>query len=236
MSMWIGSPVLVCEGQEARDRLANINDQKYHTEFGTLKVDLERWQAAQQFEEKGWAEYWRHAEDDRNHEHQSLFDNYKVLPNHLGHILEVGCGPFTQTATILKDRKASLVTLLDPLLESYRKLPNCTHKSGSLCGLQTEFIPQMAESLNDVSRYDTVICINVLEHVMDAHLVLNNIHRALKRDGILVMGERAWDDFDPLQLYDVGHPIRVKSLVFDEYRRKFDMKYQNGNYFIGTKK
>ena len=30
-----------------------------------------------------------------------LFEAYKAVPNFLGHVLELGCGPFTQLRTIL---------------------------------------------------------------------------------------------------------------------------------------
>lgn len=237
MPTWVGSPERVCEGAEAEANIAQVNDGKYYTqpELGIIKVDWDRWKAAQNFERQGWTVCWSDSQSDRNHEHHALFKGYEALPRHLGHMIEVGCGPFTQSATILETHTADSITLLDPLLESYPGLPHCSYKSGKLRGLPTTFMPFMAELLEDKEKYDTLVCINVLEHVMDAYLVLDNIHQALKPGGILVMGERTHDEFEPHKSYDVGHPICIKTPVLQAYKCRFNILYENGDYFIGTK-
>jgi len=238
MPTWVGSPERICEGLEAEENIAKINDSKYYThpDLGIVKVDFDRWQAAQKFEHHGWINCWHDAQSDRNHEHYAIFDGYKALPPNLGTMLEVGCGPFTQSVTILENRTANSIVLLDPLLENYPTMPHCSYRSGKLRNLPTTFLPFMAELLEDNEKYDTIVCINVLEHVMDAYLVLNNIHRALKPGGIVVMGERTHDEFHPMKSYDVGHPITIRTPVLESYRRFFNIIFTNGDYFIGIKK
>jgi len=37
------------------------------------------------------------------------------------------------------------------------------------------------------NRYDIIICFNVLEHVFDFHPAIENMHRALKKNGQLLV-------------------------------------------------
>lgn len=41
--------------------------------------------------------------------------------------------------------------------------------------------------MNDKSKYDTIICLNVLEHVYDFQTAVDNLHRSLKKGGQLVV-------------------------------------------------
>jgi len=41
--------------------------------------------------------------------------------------------------------------------------------------------------MNDKSKYDIILCLNVLEHVYDFQLAVDNLHKALKHDGKLVV-------------------------------------------------
>lgn len=203
--IWVGSPTDVRCGQEALEALAKTNDACYAKSGNeVLMVPEERWRAAQHFEKTTWMDICPHAQSDRNEEHKANFNGYDTLPNDLGHILEIGCGPFTQMRTIcMAGHRAKSITLLDPLLDTYLKHPNCTYKNTI-----ATFLSMRAEELDDALRFDTVICINVLEHVQDAAAVLNKLFNALNPDGWLVFQERSWN-IDLTKLYDVGHPIRV---------------------------
>lgn len=236
MSIWVGSPHRICTGDEAAEALKNVNDSRYYDEVnGITQVDQERWQEAQQFEESGWIQCWSSMTDDRAEEHATIFDNYKTLPHDLGRVLEIGCGPFTQVKRILHGRTATSIMLTDPLINAYLDhMANCTYRQ-PLHGILTIIQAAPAEALVDTDFFDTIVCINVLEHVFDADAVLHNIRLALKVGGIVVMGERTYDDFDPHQHYDVGHPIRIKSIVLKRFMEDFEILYQNGDYFIAKK-
>ena len=245
--IWIGSSTDVRHGDEANDALANKNDAEFwNDETGIIKVDVQRWKDAQKFESEGWLKHWRYAASDRNDIHKTGFSGYEAVPVDLGSVLEIGCGPFTQLQTIMEGRAISDVTLLAPLLEEYKQLPHCTYKDNKFRGYDTRLICSQAEALHGIENIDTAICINVIEHVQDAQMILSKLHRAIKIGGIVIFGERCYDGLDINAVYDVGHPIRVKMKVFQEWEEQFEPLYcvvpdfgdplDQEHYFIGRKK
>lgn len=230
--IWIGSQADIRYGDKASEALQIENDAQYWQEDrGIIRVDQARWERAQQYESEAWMKYNLSSCSDRDEDHIKLFDNYRVLPTNLGNLLEIGCGPFTQTRVVLQTRIALSITLLDPLLNTYKSHPNCYYNK---LQPQPTLLSIPAEDLNTKSAFDTIVCINVLEHVRDAELVLSNIKEAAKPGAILVMGERTYDDLDVNKIYDVGHPIRIKSSVLEEFKADLNILYSNGDYFIGN--
>lgn len=237
MPTWVGSPEEVLTGSKAALKLKQTNDSQYYTEeLGVVKVDIHRWIQAQQYECRGWTKCWSDNRSDRNAEHAFGFKNYESLPQHLGQVLEIGCGPFTQTQTILEFKTADHITLLDPLIDYYLGLTHCPYKHGHLKSIPVHMIARMAECLEITEGFDTVVCINVLEHVMDAIQVLHNLYQALRSGGCVVLGERSFDAFNPLDSYDVGHPIAIRSTLFESFYARFEFVFVNGKYFIGRKR
>lgn len=245
--IWIGSPLDVRQGANADEALANKSDAEFwDDETGITKVDHQRWKDAQKFESEGWLHHWRTASSDRNDIHRDGFDGYKDVPQDLGRVLEIGCGPFTQLQTIMEGRTITDVTLLDPLLEQYKQLPHCAYKENKFRDYKTKLICSQAENLHGIEEMDTAICINVLEHVQDVGLILSKLHRIIKPGGIVIFGERCYDGLDINAVYDVGHPIRVKMKVFQDWEEAFEPLYRvvptlgnplaQEHYFIGKKK
>jgi len=228
--IWIGSPIDVRSGDTALEALAKDNDQHYWQEdVGIVQVDEQRWKQAQQYEADTWMKHHLSASSDRHYEHAKLFNNYQALPDNLGDLLEIGCGPFTQTSMITQRHTAKSITLLDPLLEQYKQHPHCLYNKLSPA---PTLIAKRGEDLDLVGQFDTIICINVLEHVQDAMKVLANIKRALKSGGIIIMGETTYDGLNVNITYDVGHPIRVKSAVLNDFKKDMVILFINGDYFI----
>ena len=127
------------------------------------------------------------------------------------------------------------IVLCDPLASTYLKHPNCTYKDGSLNSIKISKIVNIpGEEFTDTD-FDTAVCINVLEHVRDACLVLDNLYNCLKIGGLLVFSDRAWDGLDTSKVYDAGHPIRLKRKVLDAFCDRFQTIYRNDDYFIGRK-
>ena len=228
-----------------------------HPLYGIGEVPLERWKAAVSIERNLWVNH--DGFDDRWNDHLAGFDNYKMLPNDLGNMLEMGCGPYTQTLSILRLKEKhvniSRLTLWDPNANIYMKqVKYCSYKTGTLEGFDyfpTRIITSKSEEMHSyINEFDTILMINVLEHVQNAYQILQNLYNALKVDGILIFGERWWD-----HLYESGnyqtdnmHPIRIKyyvwkyftdhfSPLYDARNHRSYLKYgHNGSYFIGRKK
>lgn len=237
--IWVGSPGDVRYNEAAIAANQQRNDKKYWTdEEGIVKVDRVRWEEAQKFEHDGWISHWRDHQADRPMDHYKLFDGYAAVPNDIGMVVEFGCGPFTQVKHIVEfgNRNFSSATLIDPLIDAYPSMPHCTYKDKFLLRRPVELIKSQAEEFVRPNFYDTVICINVLEHVQDAWVVLNNLHSTLKTGGLIILGERTYDDFDCSVLFDIGHPIRIKSSVTNKFRDRFDVLFGSIGYFIGRKK
>ena len=233
--LFIDSPINVLRGDAARVALAQTNDAAYYTEGkGVLSVPLERWQAAQAYERFTWLNQGLMLTEDRNSEHAAMFDGYKALPQELGDVIELGCGPFTNLVHILQTRIATSVTLLDPLLGWYLDHPHCAY-NGQFCGYDAHKWAASIEEYEPDFRFDTVAIINVLSHCQNAQSVFHWINAHIHNDGTLVFHEPA-RDIDPTQFYDAGHPLSYTQAVIDEFLEGYTPVYKNGDYFIGRKK
>jgi SAM-dependent methyltransferase len=244
--IYIKSSTDVKYDDDALEELKKSNDSKYwNDESGIIKVDESRWLAAQKFEIEGWTIHWSDFTEDRPGEHELLFDGYKCLSKILGSVLEIGCGPFTQIEHLIRKLgfTVSNITLVDPMIRRYVRLSNCKYKSGKIMNYPTSLIESKAEDFvtsNNDTKFDTLICINVLEHVQDVKLILNNINENLKSGGTLILGERTYNNLDITKLYDIGHPIRIKSSVLEEFLRQYDIIFRSevedhDGYIIATK-
>ena len=190
---------------------------------------------------------------DRCQVHKANFDSYASV-RHLGHVAEVGCGPFTQVHTLLEARPdlvqtAESITLADPGMDGYLKLKSCPYRNGRLKGVPVFTYACGAEEFPFLGAFDTVIMLNVIEHAWDAFAVLSSVYAALKPGGQFLFHERLLD----LSLQsEVYHPIRLKPSFYDGflgssfntiYNRTVPLVarlYKNGSasmfYFIGTTK
>ncbi len=245
--LFISSPVSVLTGDAARVALETTNDSAYYIEGkGVLSVPLERWQYAQAYERYTWLTQGLSLTEDRNTEHAAGFDGYKSLPQNVGHIIEVGCGPFTNMIHIIPDRETNSISLLDPLASSYLRHPHCTYRDGTLLKRSVELIPFAIEMYHHHSyggqfntpykqQYDTVVMVNVLSHCLDAATVFTWVNAHLMWGGSLVFHEPA-RDIDVRSVWDVGHPLSYTQDVIDEFLSGYIPTYKNGDYFIGVKK
>lgn len=209
-----------------------------------------------------WKAMGQTHQDDRSADHLAGFDNYQQLPPYLGHVLEVGCGPWTQLGFLLDQRRNWIVdniTLWEPGADAYvRDVATCAYKDGNLRGRPVNIVSKGAEAIVDVEKFDTIVIINVLEHVQDMYAVLGRIYAALKPGGILIFADRWWDAYDFQTKVGPGgpdnshldrlyHPIRCSRKVFEHFLSKFASlhkavdhvsmtKYKGrGVYFIGMK-
>ncbi len=229
LPIFVASPIEIYHGDVAREKLSETNDNRFHTDAdGVIKVDLQRWEQAQAYERKTWMEYNLEATEDRNTAHAQQFDNYAALPENLGDVLEIGCGPFTNSLKMVEaGHSLNSITLVDPLLNQYQAHPN---KNYNRFTVPKTFISLAFEDAPADAQYDTVLLINVLPHCRDAKLVLAKAQAALKPGGYLVFAEFP-ATMKPTELYDVGHPIAPTAAFLADFLTGADTVYRNGWYF-----
>lgn len=248
-----------CKNQEKINDLAECAYLCFsHPDIGVAQIPIVLWKLFQQNEAEVWHDMlFGNSSSDRGKEHLQGFDQYKSLPINLGNYIEVGSGPFTQTQFII-DRNFKKISLLDPGAEGYKiKSPGCTYKNNTLLGKNVNIHAIGAEKLNEIQdfgKFDTLLSVNVIEHVWDAFKFLTNIHKALKPGGILIFHER----FYPTPLYgdavlgagNLFHPIRLQKNIYEHFLNHFKTIYmfegqttdqierkagEVGFYFIGSK-
>lgn len=236
-AIFVASPVNVLKGDAARAALEVTNDAARLTPGkGVLTAPLERWQQAQAYERATWLEHGLMLTEDRNAEHAAMFDGYKALPETIGNVVELGCGPFTNLQHVLPGRWAHQVVLVDPMAHDYQAHhPHCSYKDKLLCGYKPLLISKAIEDCETDAIFDTLIMINVLPHCQSVEKVFSWINTHLKPGGNLVFHEPA-RDIDPLTWYDVGHPLSYTQSVIEEFLAGYTEVYRNGDYFIGVKK
>lgn len=241
-------------GPQAEDLLQQKNDVKYLTEDGVVQVDRVRWEEAQAYERMTWMSAGVGARDDRNMEHSERFKGYEVLRGRrLPHVIELGCGPFTNARLVLpRLAHCADVTLLDPLVDSYLGHPNCTYVSGELCGVPVTTVASSIEDFEPAHTYDLLILVNVLEHCFNVPCVFDMVISALRPGGILVFADCMLRPEDlPRAVenrYDSGHPIRlsadyVTAFLHGSFRTLFEQVYEGlysqtnrmDLYFIGER-
>jgi SAM-dependent methyltransferase len=162
-----------------------------HEVTGVAQIPLSLWKIVQKNEFDVWK--GSYGSSDRGGEHIEGFGQYASLPDNLGNYLEIGCGPYTQTQFIINHQFKS-ITLLDPGANNYIKhTPGCTYKNGTLKGKKVDVLSFGGEKLEDEKykeAFDTILAINVVEHVWDAFKFFNNIYNALKPGGIVIYHDR----------------------------------------------
>jgi 2-polyprenyl-3-methyl-5-hydroxy-6-metoxy-1,4-benzoquinol methylase len=122
------------------------------------------------------------------------FNNWmynEILPGLKGDILEVGSGIGTFSEKIIRDLPLSHITLTDISLPYVKKLEERFSKSNNN---NTNNISTYKLDLNckadyekiGYERFDSIIAINVLEHVEDDIFALQQLYKMLKNEGILI--------------------------------------------------
>jgi len=161
-----------------------------------------RWQEAQRAE-LDWWQNWRRLPFYTNH---SFENNWRTVLSHFltrseisdaQTIIEVGTGPHGVVRYLFED--ASIKIGLDPLLCRFDERPR-PNKNTCYVAAVGEFLP-----VRDAAA-DLVVCINVLDHVMDAGQILGEIRRVLKPNGRLLLEIHTFPKiFTPIMFLDHPH-------------------------------
>ncbi len=144
-----------------------------------------RWQIAQFFELHWWRRYLARKEKTtyldwkRRYWRQFLAQTgIELKPD--GKVLDVGCGP----AGIFMVLTSQQVDAIDPLLDQYKvKLPHFRAEDYP----NTRFFCQKIENFKPGYTYDTLFCLNAVNHVADLPACLDRLSSLTKAGGILVL-------------------------------------------------
>ena len=235
-----------------------------HPKYGISVIPTYIWKMAQRAEGSLWKK--SSSNHDRAPEHLKAFRQFKIeMPDDLGSVIEVGAGPWTQTRGILNTRptfRVSKFTIYEPGANFYKKnVRTCAYKTDKLLkfnrqgyhSFPLDVISSGGETLTSwTARYDTLVSINVIEHVQNAFDFLEGLWTVLKPGGILIFHERYCmtpEQCDGVLGRNLYHPIRISKYVLDTFIDKFDTIYMNDNpswggrkygekgyYFVGRKK
>ncbi|GMH58355.1 hypothetical protein TrRE_jg5422 [Triparma retinervis] len=267
MPGWVGEH---CETDSTKVPCTHKDDKCFYSpEAGVFAISYARWEMSQEAEKRTWNAFSEGTSTfDRTDEHLTDFDDYKPVGEvgaNLGNFMEVGSGPWTQSYWMMRSRqfKVDRYVVLDPGVISYvGNVKSTVFRRGEIPGYEgkTVVINAGGEHL-DIFResFDTVMMVNVLQHVNNAIMLLRNVYNSLKPGGLMIFSdcwmteeqEREGPDYK-FWLDVVYHPIRMKREVFEQFLQGFDAIYdvrdldafaykvnnrnKRGTYFVGRKK
>lgn len=128
--------------------------------------------------------------------------------------------------------------MFDPAADFYMNhVPTCAYRGGKLRRLNGGVFPfplrvmaYQGEQLGG-QQFDSVVSINVLEHVENAFELLNRLHAVLRPGGILVFHDRFFEhSFDAAHQLGYAfmlHPIRLRRAVLDWLVADMDVLFNN---------
>jgi SAM-dependent methyltransferase len=234
--IFIDGKINILTGNQAIEALRRKNDKQFYNENkGVVRVSLERWKTAQACEKKHWMVKGLKYANDRNDYHFEQFNRYKDIKNKtFNSMLEIGCGPFTNTRIIASVCNIEKCSLLDPLIFDYINHPFCSYDQRYL---YSEFFPLMGkiirkfipfafksyqkiltqkisiknlfnspfEKMIPDSTYDLVAMINVIEHCYDAGLVFQNILQITDKDSYFVFEDKIYNAAETKNMIEIKY-------------------------------
>jgi SAM-dependent methyltransferase len=155
--------------------------------------------------------------DDFNYWWATQFNNYSFVPERLGNVIELGCGPYTNLRLILEKCSPSHVFLSDPLMRTYINFKQSFIGKKYREGFYIIDDHPIEECPFTNNYFDLVVLINVLDHVFNAEICMKNAIDITKPGGILILGQDLSNREDIIKYNekygplggDVGHPIRL---------------------------
>ena len=140
-----------------------------------------RWKIAQWFEAWWWRRYLNGKPvegylDWKIKYWKRFIKENKIEVGNGDKILDAGCGP----AGIFMAFPKNEIWALDPLLKKYRtQLPH--FQESNFENVNFECLPLEKFSMPD--NFETIFCLNALNHVSDMEICLNNLSASLRKEG-----------------------------------------------------
>lgn len=145
-----------------------------------------KWKIAQTLEYKWWKRYLQKKPADEYLDWKRVYWNnvlnrispYVPLTGNQ-QIMDAGCGP----AGIFIVLDAHHVTAVDPLLHKYSTFNHFNENNYPW----VHFLNQPLETFQQKEVFDSIFCMNAINHVNDIELCYNNLEAALKPGGVIVI-------------------------------------------------
>ncbi len=180
-----------------------------------------KWKLAQTIELKWWENYLKNKDADAYLEWKCAYwdellfslSKYIELPEN-NIVLDAGCGP----AGIFLALKGNQVDAIDPLLDKYQKFPHFQPHSFAWTQFQTIAI----EALQETEKYDYIFCMNAINHVNNIERCYDNLVRALKPNGFLIISTDAHRYYLLKKIFqfipgDILHPVQLDIEEYNQF-------------------
>jgi len=180
-----------------------------------------KWKLAQTLEYKWWQNYLKNKDTDEYISWKCLYWNkllhsiskYIDTPLEGKYIMDAGCGP----AGVFMVLKGNYVTAIDPLLDKYKALQ---HFKPEKC-TWVDFRNVAIEGIIEENKYDYIFCLNAINHVNDLERCYDNLVKALKPNGYLVVSIDAHRSNIVKKIFqflpgDVLHPVQLNLSEYNE--------------------
>ena len=161
--------------------------------------------------------------------------------------VEVGAGPWTQLKPMLHyrtDLQVGDFTVVEPSARNYMaEVSSCSYRSGTRLekfsgdgfhAFPVKVLAVGGELIPSNHQFDTVISINVLEHVQNAFEYLTQLRQILRPGGLLIFHERYYYNAHIMD-GDLLHPIRIKRRVLDIFLNSFEILFNNCSAAYGMR-
>ena len=190
-----------------------------------------KWKIAQTLEYKWWQNYLKNKNTEEYLSWKETYWNNLLteiaafLPPLKGNkILDAGCGP----AGIFMALNENTVDAIDPLLDKYQNLAHFKPKNYPWVTFKTLAL----ENLDESEKYDVIFCLNAINHVNDIDKCYDNLVKALKPNGFLVISTDAHRNNFVKKIFqllpgDALHPVQLNINEYNEKLEKRGLKITN---------
>ena len=166
---------------------------------------------------------------------------FNLAETYLGqHVLEIGAGIGNISKKILAHPNVEKLTIveIDPVcIEKHKINFNLSQNTNAL--LKIKYIQRDIANISlPANEFDTVICINVLEHVVEEDKALRNIYEGLCPGGFGVFLVPAFECLKGSIDKELGHYRRynkniIKNLLYNAGFKIINMRFYNVMGFLG---
>jgi 2-polyprenyl-3-methyl-5-hydroxy-6-metoxy-1,4-benzoquinol methylase len=175
-----------------------------------------RWKIAQEAEKRWWKNYLMKKNPSEylpwKKKYWNAFLEENIGLSSYGTILDAGCGPAGIFIIFQHE-----ITALDPLLSAYEEQQDFFQRKNYP---NVKFLEQTLEE-NIEGIFDTIFCINAINHVSNLETCLKNLHSSLRPDGKMFLTTDAhrheWlKPFFRIIPGDILHPYQWSNYEYKE--------------------